>query len=55
MGTISAAIVTAPVRIAIFQPMSTEGVGFDYRLLGLQSWLADRFSDVVQLEGGRCS
>jgi hypothetical protein len=41
----------SPIRIAVFQPVFTEGAGLDFRLLGLQCWLADRFSDVVQLEG----
>lgn len=44
-----ALIVTRP-RILVLQPFITEGAPLDYKLLGLQFWLADRFTD-IGLEG----
>ena len=43
------AMATRP-RILVLQPFITEGAPLDYRLLGLQFWLADRFTD-IGLEG----
>lgn len=33
-------------RVLVFQPLFTEGAPLDYRLLGLQFWLADRLTDL---------
>lgn len=33
-------------RVLVLQPFITEGAALDYRLLGLQFWLADRFTDL---------
>lgn len=37
---------TSRPRVLVFQPLVSAGAPHDYRLLGLQFWLADRFNDV---------
>lgn len=41
---------TTRPRVLVLQPFITEGAPLDYRLLGMQFWLADRLTD-VGLEG----